>query len=539
MHAMGRQIFYLSSLLLLFLVAGVSVFWQPALWALLVVVPLILLGIRDTLQTNHTILRNYPVVGHMRYLLEGVRPEIQQYFIEQGQEGRPLNREERSVVYARSKGVLSTLPFGTHKDVYAVGYEWMNHSLAPKEKHKEQPRVTIGGANCSKPYDAALLNISAMSFGSLSSNAILALNSGAHKGGFFHNTGEGGLSPYHLEPGGDLCWQLGTAYFGCRNDDGSFDPEAFAEKSKQESVKLIEIKLSQGAKPGKGGILPKEKITPEISEIRRVPMGKDIISPPSHSAFSTPAGLIEFVQKLRELSGGKPVGFKLCLGKRREFFALCKAMQETGLQPDFITVDGGEGGTGAAPLEFSNSVGSPLVEGLVTVHNALVGFDLRKDIRIIASGRVMTAFGVAKRIAIGADICNAARSFMLALGCIQALRCNLNDCPTGVATQQPSLVKGLAVSPKAERVYRYQDETIQTLMGLLAASGLEHPRELRPWHIHRRTSQLEVHHYGEMFHYLKPGELLRQPLPEAYARAVEAATAQSFDHRAPDPKPAA
>ena len=531
MHALGRMVF-LSFFAAAFgaVVLGALTLSMSILWVLVLLVPPFLLGVRDMIQTKRAILRNYPLVGHGRYLLEAIRPEIQQYFIEQGLEGRPLNREERSVVYSRAKKQLSTKPFGTHKDVYAVGYEWLNHSIVPKDKPKEQPRVVIGGKDCKQPYSASVLNISAMSFGSLSAAAIRALNGGAAAGGFFHNTGEGSLSQYHLEPGGDLCWQIGTGYFGCRDDEGNFNPDLFQEKSNHPHVKLIEIKLSQGAKPGKGGILPKEKIT----RIRNVPMGKDVISPAYHKSFNTPTGLLEFVAQLRDLSGGKPVGFKLCLGKRREFFAICKAMIETGISPDFITVDGGEGGTGAAPLEFSNSVGSPLVEGLVTVHNGLRGFGLREDIRLIASGRVMTAFGVAKRIAIGADLCNAARSFMLALGCIQALRCNLNDCPTGAATQDPRLVKGLVVTDKAKRVQHFHYETVKTLMELLAASGLNHPDDLRPWHILRRTSQFDVHHYGEMFHYLNSGELLQEPLPKGYARAVSAASSQTFGHVSPD-----
>ena len=540
LHSMGRVYFYLGSLTACATLGVLGYFeWRPIWYGFLLVGPLVLLGLYDILQTRKTILRNYPVIGHIRYFLEGIRPEIQQYFIEQNLEGRPLNREERSVVYSRAKLQLATQPFGTHKDVYGVGYEWINHSMVPKDKAEQEPRVRIGGPDCKQPYDASMLNISAMSFGSMSNNAILALNNGAKKGGFFHNTGEGAASPHHLKHGGDLCWQIGTGYFGCRNEDGSFDEKLFQERAAAESIKLIEIKLSQGAKPGKGGILPAAKITKEIALIRNVPMGQDVISPAYHKEFSTPIGLLKFVKRLRDLSGGKPVGFKLCLGKRREFFAICKAMVESGIKPDFITIDGGEGGTGAAPIEFSNSVGTPLVEGLVTVHNALVGFDLRKDIRVIASGRVMTAFGVLKRIALGADLCNAARSFMLALGCIQALRCNMNDCPTGVATQDKALIKGLVVTDKAERVYNFHKQTIKTMMELMAAAGLEDPSELRPWHILRRTGQYEVHHYGEMFHYLNPGELLEDPLPADYERAIQAAAAHTFGHVRPDDRFAA
>ncbi len=533
-HALGRSVFIGAAALNVLVIGGMGLLYPQALWGFAVVGPIILLGIYDISQTRHAILRNYPVIGHIRYAFEGVRPEIQQYFIEQNLEGRPLNRQERSVIYARSKGQADTNPFGTQRDVYEVGYEWLNHSICPRDRAPEPPSVRIGGPDCRAPYDAAVLNISAMSYGSLSGAAVRALNEGARRGHFFHNTGEGGCSPHHLEPGGDLCWQIGTGYFGCRTEGGRFDGARFADTAAHPNIRLIELKLSQGAKPGKGGILPAAKITPEIAAIRHVPLDRDVISPAYHREFSTPIELMAFIARLRELSGGKPVGFKLCVGKRREFFAICKAMLETGIRPDFITVDGGEGGTGAAPLEFSNSVGTPLVEGLVVVHNALVGFGLRDDIRVIASGRVMTGFGLAKRLAIGADLCNAARAFMLSLGCIQALRCNLNDCPTGVATQDPRLVRGLVITDKAERVYSFQKATVKNLMDLVAAAGLEDPAQLRPWHIHRRTTEFEVRHYGEMFHYLNPGELLGSPLPRGYARAVQAATPHSFDHVRPD-----
>ena len=373
--------------------------------------------------------------------------------------------------------------------------------------HGRATRIRIGGPACTQPYDASMLNISAMSYGSLSRSAVLALNEGARRGGFFHNTGEGGLSPYHLQPGGDLCWQIGTGYFGCRAADGGFDPAAFAERATLPQVKLIEIKLSQGAKPGHGGILPAAKVTPEISQIRRVPMGQDVLSPPAHRAFSTPLELCAFITQLRELSGGKPIGFKLAVGKRHEFLAICKAMVQSGVAPDFITVDGGEGGTGAAPLEFSNSVGAPLTEALIFVHNALVGCGLRGQIKVIASGKIITGFDMARRLAVGADLCNSARGMMFALGCIQALRCNSNHCPTGVATQDPSLERGLVVAEKAPRVEDFQRETVDALFELLAASGLHHPDDLRPEHVHRRVSASEVRHYGEFYHFLRPGEL--------------------------------
>ena len=530
-----RAVFIAGAIAGLLLIVALSLVWPPALLALIVGLPLIGLGVYDMTMSHDTILRNFPLFGHFRYLAMEYRPLVHQYFVENDTEGRPLNKLERAVVTARAKNELDTHPFGTQRDVYAVGYEWINHSIVPKDKQKELPRIRVGGPDCKKPYDAAVLNISAMSFGSLSKNAVLALNQGAKLGGFFHNTGEGGLSPYHLQHGGDLCWQIGTAYFGARTAEGRFDGDIFAEKcAANPQVRLIEIKLSQGAKPGKGGILPAAKVTPEIAAIRGIPVGQDALSPNGHREFSTPVELLGFVRRLRELSGGLPVGFKLCVGKRREFIAICKAMIETGIRPDFITVDGGEGGTGAAPLEFSDSVGTPLIEGLIFVHNALVGYDLRKDVRIIASGGALTGFGIAKRIAIGADLCNAARAFMFSLGCIQALKCNNNTCPTGVATQNPKLSAGLLPDVRGRQVYQYQKETVSTFNALLAASGLTHPSELRPWHILRRTTQFEVHHYGEIFEYLKPGALMHEPLPKHYARACAAAVAHSFDHASPD-----
>ena len=490
--------------------------------------PVIVMGLFDVFQKKHSILRNFPVVGHFRYWLELIRPEIQQYFIETYDSGRPFSREQRSVVYQRAKNELDTVPFGTQKDLYETGIEWINHSIMPKHRLHQEPRVKVGGPQCTKPYLASRVNVSAMSYGSLSNRAILALNKGAKIGGFAHNTGEGGLSHYHLEGGGDLIWQIGTGYFGCRNKDGKFSPEFFAEKANWDSVKMIEIKLSQGAKPGHGGILPGRKLTAEIAHIRGVDMGKDVISPPRHSAFGTPIELLEFVAKLRELSHGKPIGFKLCLGKRREFFAICKAMHHTGIYPDFITVDGAEGGTGAAPLEFTNSIGMPLNDALIFVHNALVGTKTRDKIRIIASGKVLTGFNVASKIALGADMCNSARGMMFALGCIQALRCNSNHCPTGVATQDPELVRGLDVVDKSVRVANFQRSMIHGFLEVIAAAGLEQPEELKPWHIQRRVSSAEVKHYGELYEYLEPGALLDGYVPQSYQHAWKNSTAFEF-----------
>lgn len=524
-----RRIFIGMSLLSLL---GVGVMaatvWPPILYSLVVLGPVILLGVFDCLQRRHTLRRNFPVLAHARYLMELLRPEINQYFIESNKDGVPFDRERRSIVYQRAKGALDSLPFGTQSNVYAQDYEWINHSLAPKHAAKEPPRVVIGGPQCKQPYSAALLNVSAMSYGALSSAAVLALNHGAKMGGFCHNTGEGGLSPYHLQPGGDLIWQLGTAYFGCRDKKGDFEPDLFKTRVAHPQVKMIEIKLSQGAKPGHGGILPADKLSKEIIAIRNVEPGKDVISPPAHTAFSTPEGLLQFVQQLRELSGGKPVGFKLCVGKHRQFFAIAKAMVETGIYPDWITVDGGEGGTGAAPLEFSNSVGTPLKEGLVFVNNTLLGVNLRDKIRIMAAGKIITGFNMASTLALGADTCNAARAMMFALGCIQSLRCNTNRCPTGVATQDPQLVQGLDIRDKSVRVANFQRETVRSLLDVVGAAGLAHPHELRPWHILRRTSPTESLNYSEIYPTLEPGALLSTAVPKLYARAWNEARPDSF-----------
>jgi len=506
-----------------------SLFWPAAWYGLVVVGPVTLLGIMDMFQTKRAVLRNFPVIGHIRYFFEMIRPEMQQYFIESDIDGRPFNREDRSLVYQRAKGAPDSLPFGTQRDVYMSGYEWINHSMVPVRPREENPRVTIGEGRCAKPYSASIFNISAMSFGSLSANAIKSLNIGAREGDFAHNTGEGSISPHHLH-GGDLIWQIGTGYFGCRAEDGGFDPEKFAECASQDVVKMIEIKISQGAKPGHGGILPAAKITPEIAAIRGVPMGQDVISPAAHTTFSTPIELLEFVVQLRELSGGKPVGFKICVGKRREFLAICKAMLETGNCPDFITVDGGEGGTGAAPFEFSNSLGCPLVDGLIFIHSSIVGIGLRDQIKIIASGKVASGFGLTRMLALGADVCFAARSMMLSIGCIQARKCNNNECPVGIATQNPSLMSGLNVGVKSRRVARYHAETIHAAGELMGAAGLDSPEELRPWHITRRVSQLETRHYGEIGGYLEPGALLQNEPPPSFAQAWNAASASTFAH---------
>lgn len=523
-----RRQFVWTAIIVLVVIGITAIFYPPILWSMVLIGPLAALGFYDYSQTQHAVLRNFPLVGHFRYLLEAIRPEIQQYFIENDTDGMPFGRDERSLVYQRAKKVRDTIPFGTLENVYEVGYEWLNHSIVPRHVEAEDMRVTVGGPACRQPYSASILNISAMSFGSLSSNAILALNQGAKLGNFAHNTGEGGLSPHHLAGGGDVIWQIGTGYFGCRTKEGHFNPMTFQERAAHPNVKMIELKLSQGAKPGHGGILPAAKLTPEIAAIRDVPLGQDVLSPPAHSAFSTPIGLLEFIQQLRELSNGKPVGFKLCIGKRREFLAICKAMVETGIKPDYIAVDGGEGGTGAAPLEFSNHVGSPLIESLIFVHNALVGSGMRNEIRVIAGGKITSGFGMVKRLALGADLCYSARGMMLALGCIQALRCNSNHCPVGVATQAPDLMAGLVPSEKKVRVYNFHRQTLKSVAELLGAMSISHPHELRPWHVMRRVSPTETHHYGEIFAYLEPGELLAEPLPKSYERAWLAASAETF-----------
>ena len=502
------QVFYLFTILAVLLTVGlatISLQWLHLSWLL---VPLILIGFYDLLQKKHTLLRIYPVIGHIRYLMESIRPEIQQYFVETDTNGRPISREFRSLIYQRAKGVLDTRPFGTLFEVYDDGYEWVNHSIAPKDTHKVNSDVVFGGSECKLPYTASALNISAMSYGSLSKNAILALNTGAKEGNFAHNTGEGGLSPYHLKPGGDLIWQIGTGYFGCRDKDGNFNDLLFQEKAANQSVKMIELKLSQGAKPGHGGILPACKLTEEIAEIRHVPMGQDVLSPAGHSAFDSPIGLLEFVKRLRELSGGKPVGFKLCIGHKREFISICKAMLQTGITPDFITIDGGEGGTGAAPVELTNSVGMPVKDALVFVNNVLVGSGLRDKIKLIASGKSFSAFHVLRLIALGADAVNSARAMMVALGCIQSRSCNTDRCPTGIATQDPKRYEALDVADKAKRVAKYQNATIHNLHELLAAIGLTDTSQLQPRHINRRVKGTQVATYAELYDCITNEQLL-------------------------------
>ena len=503
-----RQKFVSTAIFCFLIVVSLSIYNTHWLWLFAFIGPIILVGLYDILQTKHAVRRLYPVIGRFRYLLESFRDEIQQYFVESDISGTPIPREFRSLVYQRAKGARDTRPFGTIFDVNRDGYEWVNHSMQPKHLEDLHPRVKFGGPDCTQPYMASPLNISAMSYGALSKNAIMSLNKGAQIGGFSHNTGEGSMSPYHLKYGGDIVWQIGTGYFGCRGEEGNFNPTTFKENATKDVVKMIEIKLSQGAKPGHGGILPAAKLTEEIASIRHVPMGEDVVSPPAHSAFSTPKELLEFVKTLRQLSGGKPVGFKLCVGRRDEFLAICKAMVETGINPDFITVDGGEGGTGAAPTEMTNSVGTPIKDALIFVNNALIGFGVRDNIRIIASGKMFSAFHILRAIALGADAVNSARGMMLSLGCIQARSCNSDHCPTGIATQNPSRNKAIVVSEKSQRVANFHRETVKNLVELAGAAGLNGIHELEPKHIHRRIRGTEVKSYAELYPTLIPGSLL-------------------------------
>ncbi len=487
-----------------------------------------LTGVRDLIQKRHSILRSYPIVAHIRFLLEAIRPEMRQYFFESDKDGAPFPRDKRAIVYQRAKGVLDKRPFGTEYDVYGSRYEWLHHSIAPKEPASEPFRILIGGPACSQPYSASVFNISAMSYGALSANAIRALNKGAKAGGFVHDTGEGGFSPYHEENGGDIVWEIGSGYFGCREKDGTFSPARFRETATKPQIKTIEIKLSQGAKPGHGGVLPGAKVTREIARIRGVEAGRDCISPAQHTAFSTPIETMHFIAKLRELSGGKPVGFKLCLGHAWEFMALVKAMLETGIMPDFIVVDGSEGGTGAAPLEFMDHMGMPLRDGLTFVHSTLMGVNLRDKIKIGASGKITSAFDMARVMALGADWCNAARGFMFALGCIQSQSCHTDRCPTGVATQDRVRQRALNVPDKSQRVASFHKQTVKALAELIAAAGLDHPRELRPFHFMHRAAPDRVVTFAELFPFLNPGELLSGTDKPQYRDPWEVARADSF-----------
>jgi glutamate synthase domain-containing protein 2 len=489
---------------------------------------LTLLGVHDIIQQRHAVLRNYPISAHLRFLLESIRPEMRQYFFEDEKHGMPFSRDKRAVVYQRAKMQLDKRPFGTNYDVYAPGYEWVNHSMSPKHIDNTDFRISVGGPDCAKPYSASVFNISAMSFGALSPNAVRALNNGARAGKFAHDTGEGGFSPYHREGGGDIIWEIGSGYFGCRNLDGTFNAEKFADVAANDQIKMVELKLSQGAKPGHGGVLPAPKVSAEISLTRGVPMGEDCISPASHSAFKTPVEMMHFIAKMRRLSGGKPAGFKLCVGHEWEFLAICKAMLKTGIYPDFIVIDGKEGGTGAAPLEFLDHLGKPMREGLTFVHNALIGIGARDRIRLAASGKIASAFDIARAMALGADWCNSARGFMFALGCIQSQSCHTDRCPTGVATQDPTRQRALVVPDKSVRVANFHRATLESLGELTGAAGLDHPAEFRREHISRRVSASNVASFGDLYPVLKSGELLTGTDNPIFRKAWAMADPDSF-----------
>jgi glutamate synthase domain-containing protein 2 len=530
---MVRFLILILLVLLGFATVVAASFGSAGWWVLAAfVVGLLALGVHDVVQKKHSILRNFPVLGHMRRLLELIRPEIQQYFIERNFDGRPFDRDTRSLVYARAKGQDSHKAFGTERDVTAIGYEYLLHSSAPAPLPAEPPRVRLGGRDCTQPYDVALMNISSMSFGALSKNAVLAMNKGAALGGFAQETGEGGISRYHLEYGADLIWEIGSGYFGCRDENGHFSPDAFAVKSRRPEVKAINIKLSQGAKPGLGGVLPAAKVTAEIAEAREVPMGRDCVSPASHSAFSTPRALMRFVRQLRTLSGGKPVGFKFCVGSRVDVLAMCKAMLEEDITPDFIVVDGSEGGTGAAPLEYEDHVGTPLTEGLMLVHNALVGVGLRDRVRIGAAGKIATGSDIVKRIIQGADFTLSARTMMMATGCIQAQKCHTNECPVGVATQDPRLMRALDVEDKGNRVHNYQKLTVQEAVQLMASMGCTSPEQLNPRMLRKRIDHLSTRSYANIYSWLSSGELLSRT-PRTWAEDWAEADADHFGEHAP------
>ncbi|HEY2561151.1 MAG TPA: FMN-binding glutamate synthase family protein [Caldimonas sp.] len=497
-------------------------------WLAIAFLVLVAVGVRDLVQKRHAVLRNYPVTGHLRFLLEFIRPEMRQYFIESDREAAPFSRQQRSLVYQRAKGDSDKRPFGTQLDVGALGYEWINHSLQPSVLATHDFRVTIG-AHRAQPYSASLFNISAMSFGSLSANAIMALNAGARRGNFAHDTGEGSISRHHRVNGGDLIWEIGSGYFGCCGSDGSFSEERFAANARDPQVKMVELKLSQGAKPGHGGVLPGPKVTLEIAEARGVQPWVDCVSPASHGAFKTPIEMMHFIERLRMLSGDKPTGFKLCIGHPWEWFAIAKAMLETGILPDFIVVDGAEGGTGAAPLEFCDHVGTPLQEGLLLVHNTLVGLNLRDKIKIGCAGKVVSAFDIARMLALGADWCNAARGFMFALGCIQAQTCHTGNCPTGVTTQDPGRQRALDPSSKADRVYHFHQHTLLALKELVQAAGLAHPADITASHIVKRNSEHGVKLLANLLPFLQPGDLLHGEMPHQVFRTYwPMASATSF-----------
>ena len=525
---MGRFLAITSVLAVIAALGWVATVGPWAWWVIgAIIAAIVVLGIHDLVQTKHAILRNYPVAGHLRFLLESLRPELQQYFIERNWDGKPFDRDARSIVYERSKGIHGEKAFGTERDVNAAGYEYLVHSTAPVPQPTQPPRVMVGGPDCSQPYSMSLLNVSGMSFGALSPNAVRALNRGAQMGGFAHDTGEGGISPYHRENGGDLIWEVGSGYFGTRTSDGRFDPAQFADQSRDDQIKCVSLKLSQGAKPGIGGVLPAAKVNAEIARARGVPQGEKCVSPAAHTVFTTPTELIEFIAKMRDLSGGKPTGFKLCVGSRTDVLAICKAIIEVGTAPDFIIVDGSEGGTGAAPLEFEDHMGTPLTDGLLTVHNALVGTGLRDRIKIGASGKIAAGNDIVKRLAQGADYTNSARAMMMAVGCIQAQICHTGLCPVGVTTQDPRRQRALHVGDKSERVRNYQQATVEQAVQIMASMGVSDPRGLNPAMLQRNIGRNDRRSYAELYDWLEPGELLSQP-PQAWSQDWARASSGSF-----------
>jgi glutamate synthase domain-containing protein 2 len=527
------RFFGLVAISVLLVLAGVAALTGGGALSIAGAVLLVLLfclAVYDVLQPRHSILRNYPLAGHLRFVFEAIRPELQQYFIERNYDGRPYDRDTRTVIYERAKGIHGEQAFGTERDMAEPGYEWLLHSNAALDPPDDPPRVRVGGPDCTQPYEMALLNVSAMSFGALSANAIRALNGGARLGGFAHDTGEGGLTEYHLENGGDLIWEIGSGYFGARTKDGGFDPDEFRDKAAHDQVRCVSLKLSQGAKPGIGGVLPAAKVTAEIAAARGVPKGVKCVSPPRHRVFSTPRELVRFIAEMRRLAGGKPTGFKLCIGARHEFLAICKAMLAEGTAPDFIVVDGSEGGTGAAPQEYEDHVGTPLTEGLMFVHNALVGTGLRSRIRVGASGKVATGSDIVKRIAQGADYTNAARAMMMAAGCIQAQRCHTNTCPVGVTTQNRRRARALDVPDKTQRVHRFQQATVAQAQQIIGSMGLHGPSEIEPWMLIRRVDEATTRSYADLFEWLKPGELLADA-PRTWAAAWRRADPDTFKAR--------
>ncbi len=467
-------------------------------WMLIITLPLLLLAILNTRQKKHAILRNFPVIGYLRYLFESIRPEIRQYFFESDLDGKPFSRRQRSIVYQRAKNEKETVAFGMQADPNEPGFEWAAHTIYPVELSENDLRVWIGNEQCLQPYHASIYNIGAMSYGALSKTAITALNEGAKLGGFAHNTGEGGISEYHLR-GGDLIWQIGTGYFGCRDEKGRFHSLAFRRNALRPEVKMIELKLSQGAKPGHGGILPASKNTQEIAAIRQVKPGTTIHSPARHTKFDSPEGMMGFLNLLRELSDGKPVGFKLSIGHRQEFIDICRAIKSTGIIPDFISVDGSEGGTGAAPLEFTDHLGMPLYEALAFVRLTLEEFELVEEIKVLAAGKLITGFDILKALSLGASACYSARGMMFALGCIQALICDSGKCPVGVATQNPALYKGLDPTDKGYRVFNFHRNTVKATKEMMEACGFSDIQRIPPSHFFRRIDEQTEKSFEEIY----------------------------------------